>query len=117
MSLHEDCDGLIVIGGAWRMKEFLRHAPLGLPRKKWRQPGWKDFCRYHEHQAIRHFDQAAVRQNVSLAVGIVRADELVAQAKSTAEIGSPGFFCDERIRARFDDASVNLFGPEDSTQA
>src|SRR5579864_737192 len=97
------------------MKQLLRHAQLGLPRKEWRESRRQDFCWDHEHQAVRHDDEPALGQNVSLSVSIIGADELIAQAEGAAKIRGPRFFRDKRIRARLDDASVNLFGAKDST--
>ena len=57
------------------------------------------------------------RQNVGLAVGVVRADELIAKPERAAEIGGPGLFGDEGIRPGFDDASVDVLGAEDSAEA
>jgi hypothetical protein len=99
------------------MEKFLRHAQLGLPGKKRRKTCGQNLGGDHEHQAIGHDDEAAVGQDVCLAVGIVGTDELIAQAESAAEIGGPRFFGDERIRARFDNASVNGFGAEDAAEA
>ena len=116
MALDEGGDGLVVIDGARRMEEFPRHAQLGLPRKKWRHASGQDFRGDHEHQAVGHFDEAAFGQNVGLAVGVIRTDELVAEAKRAAEIGGPGLFGDEGIGAGFDDASVDVFGAEDTAE-
>ena len=98
------------------MKQFLRHAQLGLPRKKRREPGGQNFCRDHEHQTVGHFDETAVSQNVGLAVGVVRADELVAEAESAAQIGGPGLFGDEGIGAGLHQASVDVFGAKHASQ-
>jgi hypothetical protein len=41
---------------------------------------------------------------------------LIAQAERAAEVSSPGFPGEERIRAGFDDASIDMFGAEDAAQ-
>jgi hypothetical protein len=117
VALDEGRDGLVVIDGPGRMEKLLRHAQLGLPGKKRRKTRWQNFGGDHEHQAIGHGDEAALGQNVGLAVGIVGADELIAEAKRAAEIGGPRFFGDERVRARFDDASVDRLGAEYAAEA
>ena len=47
-------------------------------------------------------------QNVGFAVGIIRSDELIAQAQSAAKIAAQGFSRDEGIRAGFDHASIDV---------
>ena len=43
VALDERSDGLVVIGGTRRMEQLLRHAQLGLPRKKRRKVRWAEF--------------------------------------------------------------------------
>ena len=101
--------------GGWKNSRVMRS--LVFQRKERRQASGQNFCRDHEHQAVGHFDEAAVGQDVGLAVGVVGADELIAEAKRAAEIGGPGLFGDEGIGAGFDDASVDVFGAEDAAEA
>ena len=89
---------------------------LVFQRKKRREAGGQDFRGDHEHQAVGHFDEAAAGQDVGLAVGVVGADELVAEAEGAAEIGGPGLFGDEGVGAGFDEASVDVFGAEDAAE-
>jgi hypothetical protein len=96
------------------MEKLLGHAELGLPGKERGKTCRQNLGWDHEHQAIGHDDEAPVRQNVSLAVGVVGADKLIAQAERSAEIGGPRLFGDERVRARFDNASVDAFGAENT---
>jgi hypothetical protein len=99
------------------VEQLARHAQLGAPRKQRREAGGQDFCGDHEHQAVRHFEEAAASQDVGLALGVVGADEFVAQAEGATEVGGPGFFGDEGVGAGLDQASVNVFGAEDAAQA
>ena len=117
VALDEGRDGLVVIDGPRRMEKLLRHAQLGLPGKKRRKTCGQDLGGDHEHQAIGHHDETAVGQDVGLAVGIVGADQLIAEAKRAAKIGGPRFFGDERVWPRFDDASVDGFSAENAAEA
>ena len=116
MALDESGHRLVVIDRTRRMEQLLRHAQLRLPGKKRREAGGQDLRRDHEHQAVGHLDQAAAGQDVGLAVGVVRADELVAEAQRAAEIGGPGLFGDEGIGPGLDHASVDVFGAENAAE-
>lgn len=54
----------------------------------------------------------AASEDISFSVGVVGADQLVAEAEIAAQIGGPGLFGDEGVRTGFDDASVNVIGAE-----
>ena len=95
MAFHECSDGPIGVDGPRRMKQFLRHAQFRLPRKKRRKSGGQDFGGDHEHQAVGHFHELSLGQNVSLAIGVVGANELIAESKSATKIGRPRLFGDE----------------------
>src|SRR5580704_4647873 len=96
------------------MEQFAGHAELGAPGEKRRESGGQNFGWDHEHQAVGQRDELAADENVSFAVGVVRADELIAEADSAAEIGGPGLFGDEGVGSGLDDAAVDVFGAEDS---
>ena len=98
------------------MEKFAGHAEFGGPGKKWRETSGQDFRRDQKHQAVGHGDQAAADEDVGFAVGVVGADELVAEAEGAAEVGSPGFFGDEGIGASFDEAALDVFGAEDAAE-
>ncbi len=117
VALDERGNAFIAVGCAWRMKQFLSHAELRAPGKKRGKTGGQDFRRNHEHQAVGHRNKAAVNQNVSLALGIVGTDELIAEADGVAEIGGPGFFGDEGIRPGFDEAVLDELGAKNTAQA
>ena len=55
--------------------------------------------------------------DVGLAVGVVGADELIAQSDFAAEVGGPGFFGEEGIGAGFDQAAIGTVGDHDSAEA
>src|ERR1019366_9495399 len=67
--------------------------------------------------SVGHDHEAAASQDVSLAIGVVRTDELVAEAEGAAEIGGPGLLGNEGIGAGFDQASVDVFGAENAAEA
>jgi hypothetical protein len=117
VALDERGDGFVVIDCARRVKKLLRHAQLGFPGKERREAGGQDFRRDQEHQPIGHFDEAAAGEDVGLALGIVRADELIADAESAGEISGPWLLRDEGIGAGFDDTSVDIFGAENAAEA
>ena len=87
-----------------------------LQEKSGESAGGQDFCWDHEHQAVGHGDQAAADEDVGFAIGVVRADQLIAEAERAAEIGGPGFFGDEGIGSGFDDAVLDVFGAEDAAE-
>ena len=98
------------------MKEFLRHAEFGGPGKKRGESGGQDFRGDHEHEAVGHGDEAAADEDVGFAIGVVGADELIAETERAAEVGGPGLFGDEGIGAGFDDAAVDVLGAEDAAE-
>ena len=106
VALDERSDAFVGIGGTRGMKQFLRHAELGGPGKKRRESCGQDFGWDHEHQAVGHGDEAAADEDVGYAIGVVGADELIAEAEGAAEIGGPGLFGDEGIGPGFDDAAT-----------
>ena len=116
VALDESGDRFVFGGFARRMKPFARHAQLGLHRKQRRHHRGRELGGDHEHQAVGHFDQLALHQNVSLAVGVVGADELIAQADLLAEFDGPGLFGEERVGAGFEDAAVDLVSDEDAAK-
>src|SRR5207253_9250039 len=73
--------------------------------------------RHHEHQAVRYRNQAAFQQNVCLALGVIRADQLVLESEFTAKIRGPRLLCKEGIRAGFDYASIDVLGRDYSAKA
>jgi hypothetical protein len=81
----------------------------------------KNFGRHHEHQAVGHDDEfvaaVLVKHDVGFAVGVVGADELIAESDFAAEVGGPGFFCEEGIGAGFDQAAIDAIGDKDSAEA
>ena len=99
------------------MKKFLRHPQLRFPRKKRRESRRQDLGGNHEHQPVGHLDEAAMGQDVGLAIGIIRSDQLIAQTERTAEIGSPRLFRNEGIGTGFDKAAVDKLGSKNSAQA
>ncbi len=58
-----------------------------------------------------------LKHDVGFAVGVVGADELIAQSDFAAEIGGPGLFGEERIGAGFDEAAIGVVGDNDSAEA
>src|SRR5258708_5604689 len=51
-----------------------------------------------------------MQENIRFAIGIIRPDELIAEAKRAAEIGGPGLLGEEGIGSGFDDAAVDGVG-------
>ena len=98
------------------MEQFARHAEFGGPGKKGGEGGGQDFCGDHEHQAVGHGDEAAIDEDVGFAGGVVRSDELIAEAEGAAKLGGPGLFRDEGIRAGFDDAILDALGAENAAE-
>ena len=94
----------------------MRHAQFRAPGKKRGESGGQDFGWHHEHEAVGHGDETAADEDVSFAIGVVRADELISEAESAAEVGGPGFFGNEGIRSGFYDAAVDVFGAEDAAE-
>ena len=72
--------GFIGSGFVRWMKPFRRHAKLCAPGKKRREDGGHDLGGHHEHESIGHDHELAVGHDVGFAIGIVGADELVAQS-------------------------------------
>ena len=99
------------------MKPFRSHADFCAQGKKRRQHGGHDLGGHHEHEPIGHLHQLALGNDVGLALGVVRADELVAQPDLAAEVGSPGLLGEKRIGAGFDQAAIDAIGDEHSAQA
>ena len=93
------------------------HAHFGAPGKERREHRGQNFGGHHEHQAVGHDDEFALDDDVSFAVSVVGADELVAQSDFAAEVGGPGFFGEKRIGAGFDQAAVGAVGDHDSAEA
>ena len=98
------------------MEEFPSHAELGGPGKERGESSGQNFGWDHEHQAVGQRDELATDKNVGLAVSIVGADELIADAERAAEIGGPGLFGDEGIGSGFDDAAVDVLGAENAAE-
>src|SRR5260370_37989172 len=57
-----------------------------------------------------------MQENIRFAIGIIRPDELIAEAKRAAEIGGPGLLGDEGIGAGFDDAAVDVLGADHAAE-
>jgi hypothetical protein len=70
----------------------------------------------HEHQAIGNLHQSVVHQDVSLALRIIGADELIGESQLPAEIRGPGFLGEERIRASFDEEIPNTLGDNHASE-
>ncbi len=117
VTFNESRNGFVVFDRARRMKEFLRHPQLRFPREQWRHARRHDLGRNQEHETVGHLDETASGQNVSLAIGIVRADQLITQAERAAEIGGPRLFADKGIWACLYDATGNVVGAEHASQA
>ncbi len=116
VAFDERGNAFIAIGCARRMEKFLGHADFRTPGEKRRESGGQDFGRDHEHQAVGDGDESAAHENVGYAIGVVRSDELVAEAESAAEVCGPGFFGNEGIGSSFDDASLDELGAEDAAE-
>src|ERR1700693_5621326 len=98
------------------MEYSSRHANIRTPGKKRRESCRQDFGWDHEHETVGHGDEAAADEDVGFAIDIIRTNELIGEAEGAAEIGGPGLLGDERIRASFDDVSVDVFGAEDAAE-
>ncbi len=72
-------NGFVFGGLARQMKPLGGHANFCAHGEKRRENRGHDFGGHHEHEAIGHHHQFALGKDVGLALGVVRADELVAQ--------------------------------------
>jgi len=117
VALHERSYAFVCVSGARRMKKFLRHAQLGKPGKKAGRILWAGFWSGHEHEAVGHGDEAAADEDVSDAIGVVGADELVAEADGAAEIGGPGFSLMKESGPASDDAALDVLGAKNAAEA
>ena len=99
------------------MEPLGRHAHFCAPGKKRREHGGHDLGGHHEHEPVGHHHQLAPDYDVGLALGVVRADELIAQPDLAAEIGGPGLLGEKRIGSGFDQAAVDAVGDQDTAQA
>ena len=101
------------------MEPFGGHAHFGAQREKRREHRRQNFGRHHEHEAVGHDEESVLDHDVGFAVGVVGADELIAQSNFAAEIGGPGLFGEEGIGAGFDQAPVffNAIGNHDAAEA
>ncbi len=55
--------------------------------------------------------------DIGFALGVVGADELIAESDFAAEVGGPGFFGEEGIRSGFDEAAIHMVGDENAAKA
>ena len=58
-----------------------------------------------------------MKHDVGFAVGVVGADELIAESDFAAEVCGPGLFADKGIGASFDQAAIDVVGDKDSAKA
>ena len=122
MSFHQVGNGFVLGSLVWRMntrriKPFGSHAQFSAQGKKRREHRRHDLGGHHEHEPVRHHTQLSLGHDVGLALRVVGADELVAQSKLAAEVGSPGFLGEKRIGPSFDQAVIDAVGDEHTTQA
>ena len=99
------------------MKELPPHAQFRAPGKKRREGRGQNFCWDHEHEAVGDGNEAAAYEDVGFAIGVVGAEELIAQANGAAQIGGPGLFGDERVGPGLDNAALDVFGAKNSAEA
>ena len=111
--------GFVGFGLMRRMEPLGGHAHFGAKREKRREHRRQNLGRHHEHEAVGHDDELVLDHDIGFAVGVVRADELVAQSDFAAEVGGPGFFGEEGIGTGFHEAPVffNAVGDHDSAEA
>ena len=93
------------------------HANFGAQREERREHRGQNFGGHHEHQAVGHDDETVADDDVGFAVGVIGADELIAEADFAAEVGGPGFFGEKGIGAGFDEAAIDVIGDEDAAEA
>src|SRR6266446_2521601 len=103
-------NAFVLVRAGGRMKPLSRYAEFCERRKQAREDYRQDSRRHHEHQAVRYRNQPAFQQNICLALGVIRADQLVLESEFTAKIRGPRLLCKEGIRAGFDYASLDLLG-------
>ena len=92
---HKFRNGDVVARSMRLVKPFANHSQLGNPRKQWGRERRQEVGRDHEHQAVRKRHQLAVDEDVGFSVGIIRADQLVAEAEFAAKIGCPRLFTEK----------------------
>jgi hypothetical protein len=88
-------NGFVLAHGARRMQEFAEHLELRAPGEQRSQCSGNQLGGHHEHQAIRHGDQASLDEDVGDALRIVGADEIIGDAEFSAELIGPRFFGEE----------------------
>ena len=109
-------NGFVFLRLARRMKPLSRHPHLCANRKERRHHGGQDLGRNHEHQPIRHHHQLPFGDDISLAFGVVRPNELIAQSNLATKIGRPRLFRQKRVGPSLNQAPIDMIRDKHSAQ-